>query len=115
MPVLRMVVGMSLRKTRLVPAEPKVGRYRLFDWLPKGWRRCRACGARIRLDRQWGHEATEFRRYGCPETCASRAVCPAMPALEARVSFNLRARRSRKNRKHAQYQYATGGEPWRRK
>jgi hypothetical protein len=92
---------MSLRKTRLVPAEPKVGRYRLFDWLPKGWRRCRACGMRVRSDHLWPHHETELeKRY--------------LDVLEELVRFRMRARRSRRNRAHAQYQYATKGEPWRR-
>jgi hypothetical protein len=90
---------MSLRKTRLVPAEPKVGRYRLFDWLPKGRRRCRLCGARMRVGNIWRH----YERMGHADWI-----------LEDKVAFVLRARRSRRNRAHAQYQYATKGEPWRR-
>jgi len=95
---------MSLRKTRLVPAEPKVGRYRLFDWLPKGWRRCRACGERIRLDHAEAHMDLEIDRHD------SDSHDVAM-----HIRFLLRARRSRRNRAHAQYQYATKGEPWRKR
>jgi len=102
---------LSLRKTRLVPAEPKVGRYRLFDWLPKGWRRCRACGRRIRADHQWDHADKEFQTRCSPFLPHTYLACP----LFQRVAFRLRARRSRRNRAHAQYQYATGGESWRKR
>jgi hypothetical protein len=108
---------MSLRKTRLVPAEPKVGRYRLFDWLPKGWRRCRACGRRVRADHQWAHHVKEWRKWhdepGRLDMCPWDGRKPCHLAL--RLAFNLRARRSRRNRAHAQYQYATKGEPWRKR
>jgi hypothetical protein len=111
---------MSLRKTRLVPAEPKVGRYRLFDWLPKGRRRCRLCGSRMRLGNIWRHWETEVVKHphavyavDCDACFKNGLDCGA--ALEPVVAMNLRARRSRRNRAHAQYQYATRGEPWRRR
>jgi hypothetical protein len=92
---------MSLRKTRLVPAEPKVGRYRLFDWLPGGKRRCRICGGKsIRAGNVWTH-FDRVHGWDDPDD------------EEDRMAFILRARRSRKNRKHGQYQFATKGEPWR--
>jgi hypothetical protein len=93
---------MSIRKTRLVPAEPKVGRYRLFDAdsIRAIWR-CRVCDETVRADHKWIHWNTEMDKRP-PEV------------LAAIIAVNLRARTSRRNRAHAQYQYATKGEPWRR-
>ena len=95
-----------LRKSRLVVPEPKAGRYAVFDWLPQGRRRCRLCGARVRKDNAWKHWETELRGEALYQWRTTFGI-------ERYIAFLLRARRSRKNRRQAQYQHATKGEPWR--
>lgn len=80
---------------------PRVGRYRLYDLLPKNRVRCRLCGAVLVRDNAWRHWWTEMKKE-------AQGGIPG--AMEARLAVVMLRRRSRRHRAHARYEYATGGD-----
>ncbi len=53
-------------KTTTFKAEPRVGRFRLYDKAGARWK-CRACGDRFRKDNLDRHYRTEVERLGAEE------------------------------------------------
>ena len=74
---------------------PHVGRYRLFQRAPAGplWV-CRVCRESFRKQNLEQHWMTEDFRWG------------GLDALEARLAYLLRVRRSRRNLRRARWEYA---------
>jgi len=83
---------------------PRVGRYRLYDLAGVNRVRCRLCGAVLVRDNAWRHWWTECKKDRLPGS------------MEARLAVAMLRRRSRYNRRHGQYEYATGGDraTWKR-
>jgi len=105
---------------------PKIGRYRLFRWASprRQLLRCRLCRHTLKPESQWMHLATELKRAGCTEPMAHFELrephayrgneCWATGALEERLAFLNRARRSKRNLAHARFVHAAGSSPdWR--
>ena len=89
---------------------PRVGRYRLYDLLPKNLIRCRLCPSRrppLKRDNAWRHWETEIARVVVEWDDGWMERAEAL--LEERLHIVLLRRRSRRHRAHGQYEYATGG------
>ena len=86
---------------------PKVGRFRLFQRADPGHVVCRVCRARMREGNMDDHDLLEFAQFHAP---GSSATCcrDAERALEARLEWLLRVRRSRRNLRRSRWEYKVG-------